>query len=823
MSISSNTPKASRQTIDFNADWQFQLQTANQTTTEADWRSVTLPHDWSIEQPFSSELEGATAYLPGGIGWYQKSFDMKELKKGQRVFILFDGIYNNASLWLNKQLLGKQHYGYSPFYFEISQYLKASDNLLKIKVDRSRIADSRWYPGAGIYREVKLITVNPVHIPIWSSVVDSIEINQGFAQILHKFKVVSEQLNQRIQIDSHIVELDTGRPVASYQHQATLSNKEQAFAFSCDILQPKLWSPDSPTLYQMTTKLSAGSKELDCITTRFGLRDFHFNSQQGFFLNGQATKIKGVCLHHDGGLVGAAVPEAVWERRLSRLKEAGVNAIRMAHNPSSEVLLSLCDRLGFLVQDEFFDEWDFPKDKRLNMNEQHNDAASRGYAEHFQTHAKQDLKNALRAHINHPCIFMWSIGNEIEWTYPRNVEATGFFDANWNGNYFWNLPPNSPQQISNRLKTLLHHNYDIGKTAHQLAQWVREEDVSRPVTANCILPSVSYLNGYAKSLDVIGFSYRQVLYDYGHQHHPQLPIISNEALPQWHEWKAVSERPHVAGLFLWTGIDYLGEVHQQWPTKALAAGLLDTAGFKKAPYYLFQSLWTATPMVQIHNQVFDEERFVYKTDSLSLEERDPQAWKRKLWIWPEQQQHWNFSSNQLIAIEVISNCQEVELQLNGRTIGSKQLTDQADRMFRWALPFQPGELVALAKNNGKVLATHRLSTTQAASDLVVTLEGAPLQKGQPGYQHLVVQLADSEGKWVRHQNTQLSFELTGPAELVGLDNGHPASVQAFNASHIDTHQGRALALIKYTGEKENILVRITTPEGFFKVQRFILE
>ncbi|WP_163131933.1 sugar-binding domain-containing protein [Agarivorans sp. Alg241-V36] len=822
MSTSSKITKPSRQTIDFNANWQFQLQDPRHKSAGNEWRTISLPHDWSIEQPFSSQYEGATAYLPGGIGWYLKTFDLAELSENQRAFLLFDGIYNNATLWLNNKKLGEQRYGYSPFYFEITEQLKAHDNQLLIKVDRSRIADSRWYPGSGIYRDVKLITVNSLHTPIWSSVVDTIEINQGFAQILHKFSIVSPQASGNIQVDSHVIELDTGRPVASYQHLLELKQGLQKCEFSCDVLQPKLWSPESPQLYQITTTLSQGSKELDCFSTTFGLRDFQFTNQHGFFLNGQATKIKGVCLHHDGGLVGAAVPDAVWERRLKRLKQAGVNAIRMAHNPASESLLTLCDRLGFLVQDEFFDEWDFPKDKRLNMNEQHSDYASRGYAEFFRHNAKQDLKNALRAHINHPCIFMWSIGNEIEWTYPRNVEATGFFDANWNGNYFWNLPPNSPQQISNKLKSLPHHDYDIGQTAQQLAQWVREEDLSRPVTANCILPSVSYLSGYAKALDVIGFSYRQVLYDYGQQHHPQLPIISNEALPQWHEWKAVSERPHLAGLFLWTGIDYLGEVHKQWPNKTLSAGLLDTAGFKKAPYYLFQSLWCDKPMVQIHNQEFDEERFIYKPESLSLEERDSQAWKKKLWIWPEQQQHWNYKGNQLIAIEVISNCQEVELQLNGRSLGSKSLAEQADRIFRWALPFQTGELVALAKNKGKVVAQHRLSTTQAASDLLVTVEDPAPEKGQIAYQHLLIQLVDNEGKAVKHQNTQLNFELQGPAELVGLDNGYSTSIHAYKTKQINTYQGRALALIKCTGEAGNISLRVTTPEGYFKVQQWQL-
>ncbi|MGS0523886.1 glycoside hydrolase family 2 TIM barrel-domain containing protein [Zobellia nedashkovskayae] len=293
-------------------------------------------------------------------------------------------------------------------------------------------------------------------------------------------------------------------------------------------------------------------------------------------------KIKGVCLHHDGGMVGAAVPDDVWRRRLTKLKKAGCNAIRISHNPGSEAFLNLCDEMGFLVQDEFFDEWDNPKDKRKNMNEQSVDYVTRGYTEHFQEWAEKDLKNTILAHRNHPSIIQWSIGNEIEWTYPRNTDATGFFNnMGWQGNYFFSEPPFTPEQIKEQLKTLPKEKYDIGKTAQKLAKWTKELDTTRYVTANCILPSASHLSGYTDALDVVGYSYRRVIYDYGHKNYPNEVIMGTENLPQWHEWKAVMERPFISGLFLWTGIDYMGESNGGWPKKGTNSGLLNSEVLKK--------------------------------------------------------------------------------------------------------------------------------------------------------------------------------------------------------------------------------------------------
>lgn len=773
-----------RQDKDFNDGWSFQL---NSQPTTQNWRTVSLPHDWSVEAKFDPSLEGATAYLPGGIGWYQKYFQLK-LQPKQRAYLIFDGIYNHASLELNGQNLHYQVFGYSPFYLDITDYLQAENHLL-IKVDRSRIADSRWYSGSGIYREVRLLVVNQVHVAPWDNFIFATQACVSQASLTQQLQVAGVRPGASLQVRTRLINA-AGQVCAETTHQQQARHNSVNFALQLTVDAPQLWCPESPSLYRAITEVLCDGQLSDSFEQQVGIRHLYFDPKQGFYLNHQAYPIKGVCLHHEAGAVGAAVPDGVWLRRLTKLKDAGVNAIRIAHHPASCALLSLCDRLGLLVQDEFFDEWDYPKDKRLNMHDQHGDPLSEGYASYFAEHAQRDLTNALKAHRNHPCVFMWSIGNEIEWTYPRNVQATGFFDASWDGNYFWSQPPNSREKIAQKLTELPQQEQDIGRTAQRLAKWVKDLDQSRPVTANCILPSASYESGYAQALDVIGFSYRQVMYDYGRQHYPSLPIIGNEVLPQWHEWKAASARPHVAGVFLWTGIDYLGEVHQQWPTRSLAAGLLDTAGFTKPTWQMFRSLWQQQPVLALYTRPFDHEQFVHNNQVVSA--KDPNAWQQALWIWPQLNQHWNYQDQDIILVEAISNCPELELFVNGSSVGKRQLSQQADRIFRWAVPFSAGELRLEARDEHGNRHTEQLSTSDDARQLALSLE---LSEDNL-VAHLIAQLVDKQGLPVCHQQRRVEFSADNNAHLLGVDNGSASNVEAFTGPTLNTSKGRALAIFK---------------------------
>jgi len=550
---------------------------------------------------------------------------------------------------------------------------------------------------------------------------------------------------------------------------------------------------------------------IDTEETVFGIRSIQFDASTGFYLNGKNRKIKGVCLHHDGGLVGAAVPKDVWRRRLEKLKEAGCNAIRISHNPASNEFLDLCDEMGFLVQDEFFDEWDNPKDKRKNMNERSVDYITRGNAEHFQEWAETDLKNTILSHRNHPSIFQWSIGNEIEWTYPRNAEATGFFNnMDWSGNYFWSVPPNNIDEIKEKIKTLPKETYDIGATAQKLAKWTKELDTTRYVIANCILPSSSYESGYADALDIIGFSYRRVIYDYGHENYPNKPIMGTENLGQWHEWKAVLDRPFISGTFLWTGIDYLGESNGGWPKKGTPSGLLDVAGFEKPSYYMFKSLWSDAPSIYIATQT--EEKSNYKsTHNANPMEKKEGAWKNALWVWQDVNEHWNYKDEQATIVEIYSNCEEVELFLNEQSLGIKKLTEFEDHIYKWAVPFKQGILKAVGSKNGQKVETLIKTTSKPEA---LRLVGDKNQLIADGYDtaHIVLQITDAEGNPIKTENQKINFSVSGGAKLLGVDNGAITNTQDFKSEEITTDKGRALLIIQsIKNSTVPILIKASSP------------
>jgi len=803
------TPPLPRTQKLFNNDWQFQLR---QDENYSDWCAINLPHDWSILEKFSVQWDGATGYLPGGIGYYKKKFTNPiQENSNQRAYLEFDGIYNNATLYLNDQKIHFQANGYAPFFIDITPFL-ASENILKIEVDRRRYVDSRWYTGSGIYRDVHLHVTNKIHVPIWGTVVTSKLQSTNDANVTLSLTLsgLSSEEETNARIETQIIELESGKLIRQISSNTILTQSQPTFSVQHRIKDPKKWHPDTPNLYQLTSTIIVDNEVIDRVTETFGIRDIAFCKDNGFSINGELTPIKGVCLHHDGGLVGAAVPDEIWRRRLYKLKQCGINAIRIAHNPASKRLLNLCDKMGLLVQDEFFDEWDFPKDKRLNMNEQHDDFISRGYTEHFQQNAEKDLKNTLKSHINHPCIFMWSIGNEIEWTYPRNVEATGFFDVSWDGNYFWSQPPHPPKKIKALLNTLPEHQYNIGKTAQKLARWVKELDISRPVTANCILPSASYLSGYADALDVIGFSYRRVIYDYAHQHYPNLPIIGNENLSQWHEWKAVQERPFVSGLFLWTGINYMGETHGQWPTRTTDSGLLDTAGFKKPSFYLFQSLWSKKPMINMTTIPAKERDINFDIKTFYAQESDSDAWEQKLWVWPECNNHWNYQEGELILVEAVSNCEAVALFINGESYGTRLLSKQKDRMFRWVVPFTEGKVELIGYDQNKIKSKCSLTTSSIVSNISIKNESSSHEQ----YKQLTIQLMDFNGVPVKHQQQKLTFEINGDIEWIGADNGSINNSEAHSNEWIESKEGRALVIVKVLPGKVGEL--IASIDGKFK-------
>lgn len=809
--VSCQTTQISQRESDFNKNWKFSLDSVSNAYAsdldDATWRVLNLPHDWSVEFPFDTiNGEGCTGYLPGGTGWYRKHFDLK-LDSNQKAYVLFDGVYNHSEVWLNGEKLGYHPYGYTPFYFDLTTLLSADgqNNLLAVKVDRTRYADSRWYPGSGIYRNVKLIVTDKLHVPVWGTFVSTPDVSAEEATV--NIDVTVENDYDAAKTIDVITEIYN----SNNELVATLKTEKVTVETSTTVSQletlksPALWDVDAPNLYTAKTKLIENGKELDCYQTRFGIRSIRFDANEGFFLNGKNMKIKGVCLHHDGGLVGAAVPDEVWRRRLQTLKEGGCNAIRISHNPASDALLTLCDEMGFLVQDEFFDEWDYTKDKRLNMEQRiSTDYITEGSASYFQDWAEKDLKTTVLAHRNHPSVFQWSIGNEIEWTYPRNKKATGFWDADWSGNYFWSPTPLTPAEIKKRYDEMPALENNIGETAKKLSAWTKELDVTRPVVANCILPSASYVTGYADALDVIGFSYRRVMYDYGHKYFPEKPIMGTENVNQWQEWKAISERPFVSGTFTWTGIDYMGEAHHRKSgdqrRRGTASGLLDFAGFKKPSFYMMRSLWNETdPTIYLSTQKLDQS--IYKLDPAgNVVEKVPGAWEKALWVWHKVNNHWNYGEQELIVAEVISSCPEVELFLNGNSLGTKRLADFPDRIYKWLVPYENGKLEAVGKQDKQTI-SFDLVTAGAAAKIDISTDKTDLAADGYDVAHIIVQLTDNEGNPVRYADKEIEFSVDGDVELLGVDNGNNASLQTYQASKLMTSEGRALLLVRSMGKE----------------------
>lgn len=799
--------------MDFNFGWQFSL--TNDTTLPASipfddkgWRKVNLPHDWSVELSFDSTLEGCTGYLPGGVGVYQKHFETPASSKEASTFILFDGVYNNATFWLNGKRLGENPYGYSPVFFDLTPHLKkdGSDNVMTVHVDHSRYADSRWYTGSGIYRNVKLLVLDKLHIPIWGTYLTTPEISQEKAKVKLEVKVENDSRKKKdFSLITHIYG-PKGKLLAKSEDQLSIGKETQkAFIQNLEVANPALWDCEHPHMYKAVSRLVHKGKTIDEYSTPFGIRSLRFEAKKGFFLNGKPTLAKGVCLHHDGGLVGAAVPKGVWRRRLEKLKEAGVNSIRTSHNPFSQEFLDLCDEMGFLVQDELFDEMDYPKDKRQNYHDRHSDYITRGYTEHFQKWGKSDLERTVLRDRNHPSVFQWSIGNEIEWTYLHYRYITGFWEDPENpqnaGKFWGSRPIHSPEELTERYGKWEKGEFILAETAKNLNTWVKELDTSRPTTANMILPSVSHVSGYADAVDIAGYSYRNVIIPWAQTYFPEKQVTINECPGTWDDWKQVLEHPGVYGMYMWTGIDYIGERDKDWPQKSAWGDMLDLAGFPDQGWNYFKSIWVNEPHISIGTTPVLGAQFT--VDSLSGQ---AVAKNKGAYRWRNTDFHWNYKKGEPILVEVCSNYSTTELFLNGKSLGYRSMSESPDRLMRWVVPFEPGVLTAKAGFEGNEISAE-IKTAEKAAGFIFETDKVELSADGYDVAHLVCQLVDQHGVSVQTEDVQVSFSLEGPAKLLGVDNGADDNIQDFQAESIHTAKGRCLAIVQTTRKGGSIWVQ----------------
>ncbi|TRX57648.1 glycoside hydrolase family 2 protein [Fulvivirga sp. M361] len=804
-----------RVTEDFNFGWKFHhgpVENAYQTDfSDKDWQEIRLPHDWSVTSAFTQEnTAGATAFLPGGIGWYRKTFSMPSNAANKITWIEFDGVYSNAEVWINGTYLGKRPYGYIPFKYDLTPYLKyGSSNQIAVKADRSAYIDCRWYPGSGIYRNVKLVTTNKIHIPQWGVFVTTPKVTDDNATIAIQTDLKNQLKNKKTVTVSTFIYYDNVK-VGHVQNEINLPpGSLEKLRQEVTISNPRHWDTENPNMYEVVSEILFNKELVDRKETPFGIRHFHFDKEEGFFLNGKNTLIQGVCLHHDGGLVGSAVPIGVWERRLQTLKDGGCNAIRTAHNPPSEEFLDLCDRMGFLVQDEAFDEWNNPKDKHHNYNQQKADPLTNGYTEHFSEWSERDVKNMVLRDRNHPSIIMWSIGNEIEWTYPRYGSSTGYWGSNKVGNvdYYWDEPPLSIAKIKKNFSDAEPGQYNLAETAKSLVNWVKQVDDTRPVTANLVIPSVGNFSGYSNVLDIVGLSYRQAVYDYVHQNYPEMTFIGTENWTRYHEWKPVIEKKFISGIFLWTGINYMGE-SKSWPKKGSGSGLLDFAGFKKPSYHMFKALWSDEPHVYVTTQLLEKSPYQWDPKAERLMEKEENWAARQKWGWQEVNEHWNYEQGENIAVEVYTNQPEVELFLNGKSLGIQKLEDQNDHILKWLVPYTDGQLTARAMEQAQVEAS--IQTAGAFNQLLIKSDKTSLSANARDVAHFTVQLADKQGNPIQHTDREVIFHIKGDVKLLGVDNGAPANVQKYQNDRLTTSSGRALMILQANLNPSKVEVMATS-------------
>ncbi|GAF02698.1 sugar-binding domain-containing protein [Saccharicrinis fermentans] len=781
-----------RSVEDFNFGWKFNLGDTPEAKSvdfnDECWRVLNLPHDWSIEQNYTTQnTSGSTGFLPTGIGWYRKTFIVPEESKDKLTFIEFDGIYHHSEVWLNGHFLGKRPYGYSVFGYELTPYLKyGTENTVVVKVDHSNYADSRWYTGSGIYRNVRLITTSKAYVPQFGAWVETPEVSSKKA-VVKTFAVIKSTSKQKLTVRVSIKD-KSGKVVGSSSQRAVVSGID-TLALPVNVFKPKLWDIAHTDMYTANVQVYAGSKWLDDYQVEFGVRTFRFDANKGFFLNGKNLKLKGVCLHHDAGAVGGVFIKDVWKRRLQGLKDIGVNAIRMSHNPADPGLLKLCDVMGFVVINEALDEWRKNKDKWITSRfaKDMRPALKTGYGDIYEEWAEQDVKDMVRSSRNHPSIIMWSMGNEIEWTYP----------------YYYKMEQ-SNQGLGNQV--LVEETGDgrdeLKETAEEIKRWIKEVDTTRYVTAGGVLPKAGNMTGYFDVPDVMGYNYRAVNYDEDHKNYPNRFIYGSENWGTYQEWKDAIDRDFVAGIFIWTGIAYLGE-SGPFPWKGLEISLMDFAGFYTPRGHFYKTLWNDEPSIYVATKHAKKAQWIFE-DGKWVDNR-VRFWLDK-WLFEDVEPTWNYEKGDEVFVEVYSNSPEVELFVNGESYGVKSPNDFEDHIVKYLVPYHEGEIKAIGKDGDKETCVYSLKTAKWVSKIKLNADRKTMKANGYDVVHVEAELTNGNGDLVPDKKMQLVFEIEGEGVLIGVDNGWDRNVQPHKSNQIVTHNGKALLLIQSTQKAGEIKI-----------------
>lgn len=752
---------------------------------DSDWQKVTLPHDWSVALPFSRDYSSGTGYLAGGIGWYRIHITPQEEWKGHQISIHFDGIYKNSRVWCNSYYLGERPNGYISFSYDITQQFRFdAENIITVYVDRREIADSRWFTGSGITRKVSLVIEDAVH-PVKDGIFFSTpQVSEDEASYLVQNEILNTRQEACTVTVTNLLFAKNGELVAESRKQATIPPQQTETVETQGVVKkPLLWSPKEPNLYTLKTYIAYGNSQGNpdakgtisagaglSSTQKVGIRSLCFHPDNGFFLNGQPYVFKGVCVHHDAGCLGAAVLPEVWHRRLMKLREMGCNAIRMSHNPHMPELYDLCDSLGFFVMDEAFDEWEGPKNK---WSTGHNvyPPKHEGYYTDFPAWHEKDLVALIRRDRNHPSVIMWSIGNEID--YPNDPYCHASFST-MTGNNDANKPAaermyNPARPDASRLAFLAKHLCDI----------VKKTDTTHPVTLAAAFPELSAKLGFIDPLDVVGFNYKEHLYQEHHKAFPDKPFLGSENGHTYAQWRAVTDNDYISGQFLWTGIDYLGEAHG-WPIHGSSAGLLTLAGFEKTGYYRRQSFWSEKPMVHLATiREEDSTRTAWGEEFATAQECE----------FAPVSECWDYIPGEPVVIKCYTNLEEAEFFLNQTSLGTYKKEKDSDCILL-TIPFEPGVLEVhgmIASGHHKRYVTHSLSSTGSACQLQLITYPMP----ESALKQIEVTTCDWKGNRVYHDSSMLNVHIEN-GTLIGLENGDLADVTDYSSACRRAYHGQLL-------------------------------
>jgi beta-galactosidase len=760
---------ASRYHLLMDRNWKFFLGddagASRINFNDQNWRTLDLPHDWSIEGQFTKDAPtgGGGGYLPTGIGWYRKVFSLPSSVRGKQVSIQFDGVYRNSEVWINGHYLGKRPNGYVSFVYDLTPYLIKGKNTLAVRVDNSLQPNSRWYSGSGIYRHVWLNVTNPLHIAHWGTYITTPTVDSSAATVSIKTKIENKGQTGATAILISTVIDENGREVATANVQVSLTgNSVNQFEQTIPVNLPSLWSVDHPHLYTLHSVVKAGKRTIDDLNSTFGIRKLEYSNITGFSLNGKRIKMNGVCIHHDGGCVGAAVPLKIWEDRLRILKEMGCNAIRTSHNPVAPELLDLCDKMGFLVMDEAFDVWESGKVKF-------------DYHIYFDEWWQRDLTDQVHRDQNHPSVVIWSAGNEIpDQTKDRGVE------------------------LLKNILTVFH-----------------QEDPTRPVTtANDDIAADSNATKleFMNAEDVVGYNYvdrwherRELFYGIDHYDHPNWKMIGTEddavrnaavyslgadagkvranylsgMIRAEQLWKFVAVHDYVIGDFIWTGIDYLGEA--RWPGKGSMSGEIDMTNRPKDGYYFYQSQWASKPVLHLLPH----------------------------WNWPGRE-------GQIIPVLAFTNCDTVELFVNGKSYGVKvqefprqgnafawnkyarpyvNITT-ADLHLSWDVAYEPGIIKAVGRKNGKEVIIDEIHTSGKPAALRLFTDGLPVKADGKDVSLIHIDVLDEQGNVVPYADNLIHFTVSGNGKLLGVDNGNQLDEASFKLDTRKAFNGHAYAVVE---------------------------